>query len=160
MIDDQQPDQIFEWLDSVSLDFSKTAQIKTIKLAYCEIEYTETGCITRFNNGTSIEAQPHDTAHYHVISHRCGYGDNIMAYCREHEFAHSFISERFFDTESWVLRCLASNSPTSPEVAAPEEITAQTFQRWLRANERPITGGVDWDALKRDALQLLDGVAA
>jgi hypothetical protein len=34
-------------------------------------------------------------------------------------------------------------------------MAAQTFQRWLRANERPILGGVDWDDLKRDALCMM-----
>jgi hypothetical protein len=40
--------------------------------------------------------------------------------------------------------------------SAYEEIAAQTFQRWLRANERPIVSGVDWDRLKAEALELLD----
>jgi hypothetical protein len=38
-------------------------------------------------------------------------------------------------------------------------VAAQTFQRWLRANERPICSGLDWDGLKRDALDLLNGKA-
>lgn len=36
--------------------------------------------------------------------------------------------------------------------ATYEEIMAQTMQRWLRAGERPITSGVDWDHLKKLAL--------
>lgn len=40
-----------------------------------------------------------------------------------------------------------------------EEIAAQVLQRWLRANERPIVSGVDWDAMKRDALELLGAVS-
>lgn len=43
-----------------------------------------------------------------------------------------------------------------PAEALFEEMAVQTFQRWMRANERPILAGVDWDALKADALTLIE----
>jgi hypothetical protein len=42
--------------------------------------------------------------------------------------------------------------------ATYEEMMVQGVQRLLRAAERPIIGGVDWDALRSDALTLLDGL--
>jgi hypothetical protein len=36
-------------------------------------------------------------------------------------------------------------------------VLTQTFQRWLRAHERPIVADVDWDQLKARAITLLDG---
>jgi hypothetical protein len=128
-----------------------------IKLQFCSLEWTEWGVTTRFHDGSEVGAWPHDTHHYRVISHRLGYGDDVMAYCREHEFAHAFVAERLRDEPSYVLECLAKGRPIDMSFAIFEEMAAQTFQRWLRANERPILAGVDWDGLKRDALGLLRG---
>lgn len=126
-----------------------------IKLRFCDLEFTEWGCVTRFPNGASVDAVPHDTPHYHVVSHRLGYGDDLLAYCREHEFAHAFVAERIMSAPSYVLWQLAEERRIDMGKALYEEIAAQTFQRWLRAGERPILSGADWDALKRDALELL-----
>ena len=45
----------------------------------------------------------------------------------------------------------------SGKEAAGEELMAQTLQRFLRAGERPIIGGVKWDDLRDRAARLLDG---
>jgi hypothetical protein len=127
-----------------------------IQLRFCQVAYTDYGCRTTFLDGAFVDAIPHLTAHYHVISHRCGYGDDVLRYCREHEVCHSFLAERMDDATSDVLWDLAHDLPTPPQYAVTEEIAVQTFQRWLRANERPIVGGADWDGLKRDALGLLN----
>jgi hypothetical protein len=84
-----------------------------------------------------------------------GYGDDILRYCQEHEFAHSFVAERLLDRPSMVLSALARGAVVSGRVATFEELTAQAFQRWIKAHERPIISGVKWDALKTDALTLL-----
>jgi hypothetical protein len=126
-------------------------------LKYATLTFDPKGCSTWFEDGKCAPAVPHDTHHYHVIAHRCGYADDIMAYCREHEFAHSFMEERLQDRPSRVLWGVAHNQQLSGPEAAYEEMMAQAFQRWLRAGERPIISGVDWDALKRDALRLLEG---
>jgi hypothetical protein len=129
-----------------------------IQLRYCTLEFTPDGAVTRFPDGTEIGAHPHPgNHHYHVISHRLGYGDDVLAYCREHELCHSLVEERLHDRPSRVLWALAHGSTLSGRDAAYEELTAQTLQRWLRANERPIISGVRWDEIKRDALEMLDG---
>lgn len=132
-----------------------------IRLKFCTIEPKADGCRVRFLwSGKHCDARPHKTPHYHVIAHRCGYGDDVSAYCVEHEFAHCFIEERLYNRPSIVLWSLAHNVELEAKKALYEEVAAQTFQRWLRANERPILAGVDWDGLKRDALELLDGKQA
>ena len=131
--------------------------ILVIRLKYATLAYTPEGCTTTFQDGATADAAPHDLPHYHVVAHRLGYGDDLLAYCREHEFCHLFIEERLHDRPSLVLWSLAHGTTLSGSRAAYEEIAAQSFQRWLRANERPITSGVDWDGLKRDALRLLAG---
>ena len=129
-----------------------------ITLAHCTITPTSWGCVTTLRDGTSFGAHPHDTHHYAVIAHRCGYGDDLMAFCVEHEFAHAFMAERLYGAPSPVMWGLAHDCPLDGPASVAEEVAAQVFQRWLRANERPIVGGVDWDGLKRDALGLLGGV--
>lgn len=110
---------------------------------------------TMFNDGTSWGAYPHDTHHYHVITHRCGYGNNVWQYCMEHEFCHSFVAEYLGNKVSPVLWDLAHGNTPSKTAAAIEECFVQMFQRWLRANERPIIGDVDWDDMKSQALAYL-----
>jgi hypothetical protein len=116
------------------------------------------GAFTTYPDGATFAAQPHATPHYQVIAHRCGYGDDLLAYCREHEVCRHLIGEALYaDGRSPVLWNLAHRVPVDDREAALEEAAVMTLQRWLRADERPIIGGVDWDALKRRALALLDG---
>lgn len=126
-----------------------------IELKYSKIAFTDRGCCVFFHDGSCCNAIPHDIPHYHVIAHRLGYGDDRMRYCREHEFAHLFVEERLHDRPSRVLWAIAHDQMLTGPEAAYEESFAQVFQRWLRAHERPILSGVDWDGLKRDALALL-----
>lgn len=126
-----------------------------VDLKYCQIEWTDGGCITTFPDGSIFESFPHDTNHYSVISHRCGYGDDILAYCREHDFFHSFCEEYFNNRHSPIMWALAHGGEVDQSIY--EEIIVQTCQKWVRANERPIVGGVDWNAFKREALLLLNG---
>lgn len=118
-------------------------------------EPTEFGCRTTFWDGKSAPSIPHDTHHYHVVSHRCGYGDDVMRYCREHDFVHSFLAERLLGKTSPVLWDVAHGIQPRDKWYVYEEATVQMFQRWLRANERPILADCDWDALKAEALAML-----
>jgi hypothetical protein len=122
-------------------------------LKYCNIIESVSGCITTFPDETSIESFPHDIPHYYVIAHRCGYGDNLLWYCREHDFFHAFCEEYFHDRPSPVLWSLAHGEEV---ISTYEEIVVQTCQRWVRSNERPIIGGVDWDAFRARAVELLE----
>lgn len=131
--------------------------MKHIHLDHCEIEYTPEGCTTRFHDGTTIDACPHpEMPHYHVIAHRCGYQDDILAYCREHEVAHEIVAEYLTGTPSDVLWQLAHGKTAARWNMVAEEALAQMLQRFVRANERPIISGVDWDGLKARALAALD----
>jgi hypothetical protein len=130
---------------------------RLVELKFCTVERDETVVTTRFPDGTSVPAVWHSQDfHYRVISHRLGYGDDIAAYAFEHEVCHALVEERFYDRPSRVLWALAHGSMLSGKDAAYEEIAAQTLQRWLRANERPILSGIDWDRLKADALRMFE----
>ncbi len=126
-------------------------------LRYCSIIYTPEGAITHFLDGTSYGAHPHPwDHHYSVIAHRCGYGDDLMRFAREHEVCHSLIAEFLYDRPSPIIWGLAHGKPLTPKEAVAEEACTQLLQRWVRANERPIIGpNVDWDGLKQRALEVL-----
>jgi hypothetical protein len=127
-----------------------------IRLGFATIEYTPEGCDTRFEDGTSWGAFPHPwDRHYSVVAHRCGYGDDLLRYCREHEACHSIVEELLHGRPSRVLWGLAHGAPLDPAEAAYEEIAAQALQRFVRAAERPIIGGVDWDGIREFALSKL-----
>lgn len=121
-----------------------------LRLLHCSLEWTERGARVCFPGGAGeTEAWPHpDDHHYHVISHRLGYGDDLLAYCREHELAHAVIAEEFMNAPSYVLRMLARGATPDPKRAVIEEILVATLLRWVRANERPIIADCDWDKIK------------
>lgn len=141
-----------------------------IQIGSATVTYTSEGAVTTYPDGTSYGALPHDTPHYDEIAKRCGYlkgvwrgrasesalADARRAYCLEHEAAHHMVSEWIMGRRSEVLWSLAHGYDPDPADAILEEIAAQTFQRWIRANERPIVAGVDWDDLKSRALEVLD----
>lgn len=118
-----------------------------IQLRFCSIEYTPEGAITRYPDGSSYGALPHDEPHYHALAHRVGYGGDILAYCREHELAHHLIAEEFC-SHSPVIWALAHGESPPRMIAAAEEALVMTLQRYARANEVPMIEGVDWDGLK------------
>ena len=127
-----------------------------IRLKHCTIEKTDFGCVTRFTDGSYVNSIPHPRdQHYCVIAHRCGYNDDIHTYCYEHDFAHLFVNEWLYDRPSPILWALAHGSELTGHEAALEEIAVQSFQRWIRASEQPIVGGVDWFSMRKEALKLL-----
>ena len=80
-----------------------------------------------------------------------------MRYCREHEVVHHIVGAVFYGGPSPVVWSLAHGIEPDARHAALEEAMVMTVQRWLRAGERPIIGGVDWDGLRYRWLALLDG---
>lgn len=126
-----------------------------IALRYCTLEFPDWGAVTCFPDGTYVNATPHDTHHYHVVAHRLGYGDDILAYCQQHEFAHSFVAQELKNGPSVVLWELAHGRQADRGAVIYEEATAQTFQRWLQAGEMPIISGADWERMRVDARRLL-----
>ena len=137
-----------------------------IQLAHCQIEHIPGGCTTRFPDGSHWEAFPHDTPHYDEIAERCGYGlglgwgdaqrraEGRLRYCREHEVIHALLAEELLGGPSPIMWALAHGEAVEPGPAAYEEAAVMTTQRWIRGGERPIIGGVDWDALRARALEI------
>lgn len=119
-----------------------------LHLPYCTFEYTDYGAKTIFRDGAEASTWPHDDHHYHVIAHRCGYGDDILAYCREHDLAHIVAAEEFNNMPSCVLNAQAHGREPHTGLALQEEVAAQVIQRWVRARERPIIANFDWDRLR------------
>ena len=117
-------------------------------LKYCVVVSDGWTTTVTFDDGAVCTAVPHDTPNYHVIAHRCGYGSDIAAYCFEHEVAHALVAEWFWGTPSPVLRGVATKNLLSGKEAAFEELMAQTLQRYHRAHEWPIIGGVEWGDLR------------
>ena len=127
-----------------------------IILKYASLEYHEHGAVTHFPDGTRYGTHPHPwDPHYHLAAHRMGYEDDLMAYAREHELAHLLIEEWLYDRPSRILWGLAHDEPLSAEEAVYEEAAAQMLQRYVRANEQPLIGSIDWRAMRRRFLELL-----
>jgi hypothetical protein len=128
-----------------------------LQLRFCCVEWTREGARVTFPGGCDTQAWPHpEVHHYHVIAHRLGYGDDLLAYAREHELAHAVVAEELMDAPSYVLRMLSRGGVVDPKAAVIEEIAAQTLQRWVRANERPIVADCDWDAMKARFLRYVE----
>lgn len=129
-----------------------------LDLKHCSVEWTPLGSTVSFPNGEHCGSRPHrDNFHYRVISHRLGYGDDVMAYCREHDLAHALLSEEFADGPPIALLETAKyGAALDVGYNIMEECTAHVLQRWIRANERPIIGNCDWDGLKARFLQCVE----
>ena len=112
-----------------------------IQLRFATLEWTSEGAVSRFPDGTSWGAFPHDEPHYHAVAHRLGYGADTLAYCREHELAHHLVSEAF-SRPSVVVYSLAHGLEPPPLLTAGEEALAMTLQRYARCNEVPMIENV------------------
>lgn len=146
------------------------------RLQHAVVTLAPDGCYSTFTDGTHWGAQPHATPHYDEIARRCGYfrrerrrrqetiahyerdvaAPARTAYCVEHEVFHHVVGEVFYGGPSPVLWQLAHGLDVDPMQAALEEAMVMTLQRWVRAGERPIIGGVDWDYLGDRCLAVLD----
>src|SRR5213075_3490181 len=94
-----------------------------IALDYATVIWETDGVRVVFHDGAWTEGHPHHIPHYFVIAHRCGYGDDILSYCREHEFVHELLSERLTGGPSRVLWRLAhKDRPLTGSESAWEEL--------------------------------------
>lgn len=125
-----------------------------ILIGEAKVVFTETGCYTSYEDGTSYASHTHGTHHYHVISHRLGYEDDILRYCREHELLHHVAGYWIKSRHSEVIWPLAHGEKPDLIVSMNEELLVQTLQRWIRCNERPFIADVDWGIIKRNYLDL------
>jgi hypothetical protein len=125
-----------------------------IDFRFHSIEWTDYGArvlspshFVTAKHETSAWPHPEDP-HYAVIAHRCGYRDDLLGYCREHELAHILVSQEIRGTPSYVIDAQALGVEPDLGMAIPEEFAAQALQRFARANEEPIIAGFDWNALR------------
>lgn len=125
---------------------------------FATVARLEWGCVVTFGDGLFCNAQHHpEDPHYRHVARRCGYGDDTLAYCIEHEVAHLVVEELLHDRPSRVLWGLAHLQPLHPFDSAYEEIAAQALQRWARGGEEPIVGpGIDWQAMRKRFLEVCD----
>lgn len=130
-----------------------------IQLAFAAVEYHPHGCTSRFLDGSSVDAIPHPWDHcYSIIAMRCGYGFDLWKYCVHHEICHHIIEEWMHNRPSQVLWALAHGETPDPKQAFYEENATQTLQRWIMTNERPIIGGIDWNAIRDYTLERLNDI--
>lgn len=126
-----------------------------IRTTFATVEWTEEGCVSRFQDGTSWGAFPHDAPHYRETTKRLGYGDDTLTYCRHHEIAHHLVAEHF-GHPSRVLWPLAHGCLPRALETAGEEALAMALQRFVRRGEEPFVDRVDWRALRDRFNQLME----
>ena len=125
-----------------------------VRFKYATVDVPFNAVRTRFNDGSSCVATAHRTDDYMEITARCGYGTNVFEYCYEHDLMHHFLAEKLADRPSPILWGLAHNAPIAEPLSIEEECAVQMAQTWIRNHVRPIVGGVDWHAFKREFLEL------
>lgn len=93
--------------------------------------------VTVHGNGTTIvlpcgvvvEGRPHDTAGYAATARDLGYGDDVLAMCRDHDALHAALAD-WIGVESFALR-EAAGLDGDPVIAAAEESAVLAVQRWM-----------------------------
>jgi hypothetical protein len=126
--------------------------LKVFQLRHCTVSFHDTFAWTQYTGGQGYGAVPSDDPSYRALAKRLGYGDDILAYCLEHDFLHSFIEQELFDRPSPILYALAHGYP-APSTTAYEEALVQMFQGFLRGDwdMTATQPGVDWCAIRAKA---------
>lgn len=136
--------------------------LKVIPLETCTVSFYEFWVWTEFPDGSGYGGHPeytqagwpHFADDYRAVATLTGY-DDPLRYCLEHDFFHSFVSERVLGAPSCVLTALAHREPP-PLFTAHEEAITQAFQTFL--NGGPIfatSPRIDWFRLREEAKALL-----
>jgi hypothetical protein len=129
----------------------------TFRLEYCTVSFYENWVWTQFSDGQGYGSLPHRTDSYLRLASKLGYGQDIMGYCREHDFLHNFVEQEVNRRPSPILWALAHGQP-APRTCAYEEALVQTFQGFLRAgwDMTATQPGVDWWAIREKVWGILD----
>lgn len=119
-------------------------------------------CTTTFPDGAESSNWPwRDREPYLAVVRSLGFGTEpaeLMRYCLEHEFCHSFVTMAMFGRASVVVWRSAHGQPNADASAAMEEYLVYLFQRFLHgfiAAPAP-----EWPAFAERARRLLAGAAA
>lgn len=83
---------------------------------------------TLFEDGTKVGAAPQDTDDYRATAERLGYGADTWSMCREHEIAHTFVTQALGLPYSPTLWAVAHGHHNG-EMWAEEELVL-AYQRW------------------------------
>lgn len=131
--------------------------MQRFELTHCTVFFYDGWAWTAFRKtGEGWGAIPGHDSTYHNLAKRLGYGGDIVRYCLEHDFLHSFIEQEVFNRPSPILWNLA-HGRDPPENTVYEEALVQMFQGFLRSNwEMTAVGpGIDWWAIREKAWLLL-----
>jgi hypothetical protein len=99
---------------------------------------------------------PGDDPTYRALAERLGYGNDVVRYCLEHDFLHSFLEGEVMGRPSPILWSLA-HGWRHPDTTEYEEALVQLFQGSLRGGwEMTATSpDRDWCAIRQKAWALL-----
>jgi hypothetical protein len=131
-------------------------------LVHCRVLFYEHFVWTEFPTGEGWGGTvPEDDPTYRALAERLGYGGDIYAYCREHDFLHSFVEQEVFGRPSPVLWSLA-HGWRHPDTTEYEEALVQAFQAFLRGNiaMTATSPDRDWWAIRQKAYNLLGPICS
>lgn len=80
--------------------------------------------------GLVVEGRPHDTDAYRATAKEIGYGDDVLALCRDHDALHVALAA-WLGLESFAIRS-AAGLDVDAEIAAAEEAAVLATQKFLR----------------------------
>lgn len=120
-----------------------------ITLKYCELKRINNEVITTFHDGTHVQAQLINTPWHRQIWEWVGCKDDGHRYNWEHEFIHSFISEKMWDAPSYVLWGEAHGKKLSVVGAKFEERWCYHFHRYLNQVADALES--EWGAWRAEA---------
>ncbi len=130
--------------------------MREIKIGDCTLVHHGNYCTNYYPDGTESSnwAHPDDQFYKDIASH-CGFSpDELMEYCFQHEFVHSFLPLKFFGRESYVVNMSAHQRKASISAAMMEERMVYYFQRFMH-DKTIVPMDNDWYAYREEALQIL-----
>ena len=99
------------------------------------VRITATGSETTLPDGRVLPAQPQDTPAYRAQAQAIGYGDDMLAMCREHDYLHALLCQALGLPVSPALLGAINGAPTNDLTGAEEDLVlaAQRFLNlWRR----------------------------
>lgn len=109
--------------------------VPVISLPTATVEIWPDCVRTTLPGSGQVMAAPEATEEYRARARALGYGDDIMAMCREHEILHSLLACWLGLPESPVLARLAAGNPMDREEMEPEEAAVLALQRLCRQHQ-------------------------
>lgn len=86
---------------------------RTIRIGRTTVCVGDGRCQTMLHDGSTVDAEPHDTDEYREKATALGYGRDTGRMCVEHELTHSLLCHAIGLSESPVMRAVAIDGPDS-----------------------------------------------